>query len=185
MTRAIRILLALLAATALGATVSGCASSGGAHATASAGPVVPLTADQAHALVSRPHTRATLVNVWATWCGPCREEFPALLEAARAHRSEGLRLVLVSTDATDQLPAVSRFLRAHGVTDTTYLAAGGDMAFIDGLDARWSGALPATFVYDDTGRLQAFWEGAANGARFNHAIQQAFAHSTETEKTTP
>src|SRR5206468_450711 len=65
------------------------------------------------ALAADGRAHATLVNVWATWCQPCRQEFPDLLEAAAAHRADGLRLVLVSTDFDEQLPDVRRFLARH------------------------------------------------------------------------
>ncbi len=135
-------------------------------------PVVPVTAREIRAM-TRSGAHAMLVNVWATWCAPCREEFPTLLRAAHARERDGLRLVLVSADFADQLPAVRRFLAAQGVTDTTYLKTGDDMAFIDSLDPRWSGALPATFVYDGAGRLTAFWEGRAEEARLTQSLDQA------------
>jgi thiol-disulfide isomerase/thioredoxin len=148
-------------------------------------PVVRVTAAEFAAIVRRPSSAATLVNVWATWCEPCREEFPSLLEASRLRRAEGLRLVLVSADFADQLPAVRQFLAAHGVTDTTYLKSGDDMAFIDSLSARWSGALPATFVYDASGREIAFWEGRADDARFGSAIDAAIRSSRNQEGSRP
>jgi len=150
-----------------------------------AGPVVPIDAPGIRALVTRPGARATLVNVWASWCMPCREEFPALLRVARAHAGEGLRLVLVSADFDDQLPAVHRFLSAHGVGDTSYLQSGDVQAFIDGMDRRWSGALPATFVYDRAGRMTAFWEGAADEARFASAVEAALTSSPGREDPAP
>ncbi len=135
--------------------------------------VIPATALEVRSLAAAPGARATLVNVWATWCAPCRQEFPALLRVARENRGHGLRLVLVSADFDDQLPAVRRFLAQNGVTDTTYLKSGDDMSFINGLGEHWSGALPATFVYDAQGRQVAFWEGAADEAHFRDAIHQA------------
>jgi thiol-disulfide isomerase/thioredoxin len=142
-------------------------------------PVVPVTAAQLLERVARRGARATVVNVWATWCAPCRAEFPALLRVSRAHAAEGARLVLVSADFTNQLPAIRRFLAAHGVRDTTFLKSGGDMEFIDGLDPKWSGALPATFIYDASGRLTTFWEGAADSARFDRALIEALHLSTQ------
>ena len=150
-----------------------------------AGPVVPIDAAGIRALVTRPGARATLVNVWASWCIPCREEFPALLRVARAHAGGGLRLVLVSADFDDQLPAVHRFLSAQGVGDTSYLQSGDVQAFIDGMDRRWSGALPATFVYDRAGRVTAFWEGAADEARFASAVEAALTSSPGREDPAP
>jgi thiol-disulfide isomerase/thioredoxin len=147
--------------------------------------VVPVTVEELRALAARGDARATIVNVWATWCLPCRHEFPALLKVARAHAPEGLRLVLVSTDFDDQLPAVKQFLATQGVVDTSYIKSGDDMAFINGMDRRWTGALPATFVFDHEGRLQAFWEGAGDEARFESAVTAALTNSKPGEARTP
>jgi len=139
--------------------------------------VIPISAPDLLGRVRRSGARATVVNVWATWCAPCRQEFPALLKVARAHEREGLKLVLVSADFDDQLPGVHAFLGKNGVRDTTFLKAGDDMTFINTLSRDWSGALPATFVYDPRGRLVSFWEGKADEARFEKAVRQAL-HST-------
>jgi thiol-disulfide isomerase/thioredoxin len=102
-----------------------------------------------------------VVNVWATWCDPCRHEFPTLLKVRKEFAPRGLRLILVSADFADQRPKVVQFLAQQGVGFQTFLKAENDMAFINALDPRWSGALPATFVYDRSGKLRDFWEGEA------------------------
>jgi thiol-disulfide isomerase/thioredoxin len=140
-------------------------------------PVVPAGAQEVLAVVRNGGARATIVNVWATWCAPCRAEFPALLRVARARQSQGLRLVLVSADFPDQLSAVREFLRAHGVRDTSYIETGEPMAFIDAIEPKWSGALPATLVYDGAGKPVAFWEGAADSTRFSEAADRALART--------
>src|SRR4051794_41056060 len=48
--------------------------------------------------IRKPGARAVLVNVWATWCDPCRAEMPRIARFFQAHRAEGLRLVLISAD---------------------------------------------------------------------------------------
>jgi thiol-disulfide isomerase/thioredoxin len=173
----------------------GCSTRGVDHTTArgaatdslSAAPAPPLVqvaADGVRSLAARPGARATVVNVWATWCAPCKEEFPSLLAVARARAPEGVRLVLVSADFDEQRPAVRAFLAAHGVADTTYIESGDQMTFIDALSPKWSGALPATFVYDAHGRLVKYWEGRADSLKFSAAIDQALAsHSTSGEPT--
>lgn len=146
-------------------TATGRAEDGGSpEPTASRPPELhPATAAQVLEAVRRPGARAVLVNVWATWCLPCREEFPDILRLYRKHRESGLRLILVSGDFDDDREKqVGKFLAEHGVDFPSYLKEGDDMEFIDTLDPRWSGALPATFIYDSTGALRHFWEGKAS-----------------------
>ena len=57
----------------------------------------------------------TLLNIWATWCGPCKREFPELERIHRAHSADGLRIVAVSIDLGEDAP-VAAFVREHGAT---------------------------------------------------------------------
>ena len=133
-----------------------------ALAPAAAPPPVPADAAAVLAEVRRPGAAAVLVNVWATWCGPCREEFPDLLHVARELKDRGLRLVLVSVDFEDAQADARTFLGQSGVDFPTFIRSGKDDAFVDGLEPGWSGAIPATFVYDANGKLVRFWESKAS-----------------------
>jgi thiol-disulfide isomerase/thioredoxin len=138
----------------------------------------PATAEQVLAAANAPGARATLVNVWATWCGPCREEFPDLVKIQRDYADSGLRVIFVSTDFPEEQEEARRFLARHGVSDTTLIKTGDDMHFIDTLAPRWTGALPATFIFDGSGRLKVFWEGRADYAKFQSRVQEVL-HSTD------
>jgi len=127
--------------------------------------------------VREPGARVTLVNVWATWCAPCREEFPELVRLERAWRDRGARVMFVSADFDDQLPAVRAFLSEQGVTAPSWIKTGDDMAFINAIEPRWTGALPATFIYDSRGELVRFWEGKADYAKFESELRAALEQS--------
>lgn len=146
-------------------------------ATAAEPRLIPVDAAGVLAAARAPGSTVTVVNLWATWCMPCREEFPELVRFARQYGSSGVRVLYVSTDFEDQLPAVRKFLAAQGVDQPSYIKTGDDMAFIDGIHPEWSGSLPATFVFDSTGRLRTFWEGAADFAKFETEVKKVLPPS--------
>lgn len=65
--------------------------------------------------------KVVLLNVWATWCPPCREEIPVLQALHEAHAAEGLEVVGVSVDAAGEAAAVARFADRFGVTYPIWL----------------------------------------------------------------
>lgn len=140
---------------------------------ADSSPVAPLIEAEPVQLldaVRAPGAKAVVVNLWATWCLPCREEFPDLLRLRRAYADRGVRLVLVSGDFGSERPQVEAFLREQGVDFPTYLKTGSDMALIDAFDPQWSGALPATFIYDGQGRRRHSLFGITRYATFEENV---------------
>ncbi len=114
------------------------------------------------------------VNFWATWCEPCRQEMPDLVEAARRHAREGLDVVLVSADFRKDLPAVERFLRRFRVPFSCFLEESQDpQAFIDAVDPKWGGELPRTIVYDRTGAARASLSSRQTRDGFEQAFRNA------------
>jgi len=105
--------------------------------------------------------RVVVVNYWATWCEPCREEFPDLIELQRRHAGRGLVLLSISLDTPAvRETAVREFLAQQRPVFPVFIKTAGDPdAFINAIDPDWSGALPATFIYDRTGhRRHALFE---------------------------
>ncbi len=99
--------------------------------------------------------RVLLVNVWASWCIPCIEEFPDLLRLRTTHHDRGLDVVFISIDDPRKLDRdVRPLLKRVKVTFPTYIKqTRDDEAFINALSPEWNGALPATFIFDRAGTL--------------------------------
>ncbi len=115
-----------------------------------------IDADGLAAVIKRGNnSKPLLVNFWATWCDPCREEFPDLVKIDKQYRPQGLDFTAVSLDdLTEIKTSVPRFLRKMRVTVPTYLLNVSDPEIaINQMDPQWSGALPATFLYDARGNL--------------------------------
>lgn len=111
----------------------------------------PVRADDVLAIASDGTASVTVVNLWATWCAPCREELPALLEMRRDLAPQGVRLVLVSVDDVAAPESVASVLAGLGVDFPTYLQDRRDRAFASTLHPRWAGDIPATLLYDREG----------------------------------
>jgi thiol-disulfide isomerase/thioredoxin len=107
------------------------------------------------ALLKRENSRPLLVNFWATWCDPCRDEFPDLVKIDADYRSRGLDFVAVSLDDLKEIKTeVPKFLAEMGAKMPAYLLDVSDPEpAIKSVDPAWSGALPATFLYNSQGEV--------------------------------
>ena len=121
----------------------------------------PVTAQQLRARVRDLHAKAVLVNAWATWCDSCEHELPMLQKLSERLTPQGVHVLLVSVNEPDELAEVRTFLAEKGIRLTNYLAAPPLDAFKAGMNPRWPGMLPASFLFDATGKLRYFWGGEA------------------------
>ena len=129
-------------------------------------------------LVEKHRGKAVLINFWATWCEPCRDEFPMLSEIARQHAPQGLVVMGVSLDEDVDINLVRQFLtRMNPGFSIFRKRPGKDEAFINGVDVKWSGALPATFFYDREGRKAASLVGEHKRPEFDAIIEQLLGAS--------
>jgi len=123
-------------------------------------------------LRAQQHGRVLLVNFWATWCEPCREEFPGLVRLHNTYRSRGLSLVEISMDEPESRPAIEKFLKSQGANFGSYRQRFKDFeALVNSINPRWGGGIPATFLYDRQGTLVESWQGATTFEEFEHAVK--------------
>jgi peroxiredoxin len=99
--------------------------------------------------------KVLVINFWATWCAPCVAEFPEFVKLDAEYRSKGVKIIAISTDEKSDLKdAVIPFLKKQKAEFPSYLSDAEDpQELIDVVDKNWSGALPATFVFDKTGKM--------------------------------
>ncbi len=124
-------------------------------------------------LIASHKGNVLLVDFWATWCAPCREEMPQLVRLSRDLKPKGLRLVTVSCDEPEDRTKAAQFLAQAGVSEPGYLKqAAEDEAFINLVDKKWSGALPALFLYDRSGRLVRTFTGETEMPVLEEALRK-------------
>lgn len=122
-------------------------------------------------LIAESRGKVLLIDFWATWCAPCREEMPLLVGLQRKYGARGLRLVTVSADEEEDRAAALKFLQQHQVSPPAYLKqVADDDRFITFVDKNWSGALPALFLYDRNGKLVRSFIGEADMKAVENAI---------------
>jgi thiol-disulfide isomerase/thioredoxin len=119
-------------------------------------PVVKtIDLDGLQLLLKRENSRPLVLNFWATWCDPCREEFPDLVKIDRDYRPRGLDFIAISLDDLKDIKTeVPKFLRGMKATMPAYLLNVSDPEpAIKAVDPNWSGALPATVLYNQKGEI--------------------------------
>lgn len=133
----------------------------GAHPSTGDAAARTLTAEDVIAEVRRLGGKGTFVNAWASWCGPCKHELPMLGKLAKRLEPQGLHVLLVSVDEPGDESKATGFLRERGIELTTAFAARPLGAFKQGMNPRWPGMIPASFLFDASGTLRYFWGGEA------------------------
>lgn len=121
-------------------------------------PIIHVTPADVPALkqaIAAHRGQVVVVNFWATWCGPCVAEMPALAALSRKYSGRGLIVLGVSMDTPKLLHSrVEPLLRQKGVTYPVYLARTPDPeTLIRAFGGGWQGDLPQTFIYNRQGRL--------------------------------
>lgn len=89
----------------------------------------------------------TVINFWATWCGPCKEELPRLAALQAQYASKGVRFVAISVDEPKDRSKIEPYLHSHSIALDVW--SGADINTLDRLHL--GNAVPATIILDKDG----------------------------------
>jgi len=141
----------------------------------------PLLVDLAgyHDVVAKYRGKPLLVTFWATWCEPCRAEYPIVVDLAKEYSSQGLAVVGVSLDEDADMNLVRHFLTQSHPGFRNYRQKPGINvdAFYQGVNPDWHGTMPHNLFYARDGHIARFFVGEHNRAAFEQAIRLILASS--------
>ena len=110
--------------------------------------------------------RIVVVNFWATWCGPCKEELPRLGEIAQQYAAQNVAFILISIDEQKKLASVRDYIAQQKVTLPVWIGASTDML------EQFSGTniVPATLIVDEKGEIVRSINGEAQEEDVKQAL---------------
>ena len=105
-------------------------------------------------LLSNRGNQLTLINLWATWCGPCIIEFPELVKLQRMYGQRNFRVVTISVDRPELGTKVKTFLEDKQAAFPNYLFEGSDKEpLFDLIDPQWQGNIPYSMLVAPGGKV--------------------------------
>lgn len=133
--------------------------------------IKPIDAAAAKDLAKNDSKKLRLVNVWATWCGPCVIELPELVTMNRMYRHRDFEMIAISMDTPDKKDKALEMLTRLHVSSTNYIYSGQDKdKLADALDPQWPGPLPHTLLIAPGGKVIYRKTGQIEPLELKHAI---------------
>jgi len=113
-----------------------------------------ISVDGIKELIQNKSQKLRLINVWATWCGPCTMEFPDFITIDRMYRGRDFEFVSISTDKPERKEKVLTFLKEQEASNKNYIYSGSNIyPLIEAVDPDWKGALPYTLLVEPGGKI--------------------------------
>lgn len=136
-------------------------------------PVTVDTIDEAglKELVKNNTDKLRLINVWATWCGPCIIEYPDFIVINRMYRGRDFEFISISADDLEKKEKTLKFLKQKNSAVKNYIfGSQNKYKLIDAIDPKWRGALPYTLLIEPGGKIVYSKLGAIKAAELKKII---------------
>lgn len=129
--------------------------------------------DQLQELIDKEGEGIKIINFWATWCKPCIKEIPLFEALEDEIDGVPIKVYLISMDFPEEADTkVKAFVERRNINSEVKLLDETDFnAFIDKVDARWSGAIPATLIINEKTKSRAFLEKELQEGELEEQIQ--------------
>jgi len=122
-------------------------------------------------LIANDSDKLRLINVWATWCGPCIMEYPDFLELQRMYGARDFEFVSLSADKPDKKDKALKFLQSKHSGVKNYIFNEEDIyKLIEALDPKWNGALPYTMLVEPGGKVIYSIQGSIESLKLKKLI---------------
>ncbi len=131
------------------------------------------TASTVLKVIQTTPAKLKVVNLWATWCPPCQKEIPEFIRFGKAYEKKGVRLIFVSGDSPEDRSKAETFLKTNEAVGRHFQLAEINETALKTFAAKWAGALPATFLYDEKGQLVNFWVGSTKYSDLELRVKSA------------
>lgn len=130
-----------------------------------------ITAGGIRELVKNRSDKLRVIDVWATWCGPCVAEFPDFVDINRMYRRRDFEFISISADEPGKRDKALKFLQQSQASGTNYIFNVDDQyQLIEAIDPKWQGALPYTMVIEPGGKIIYAKEGPVDPAALKKVI---------------
>lgn len=136
-------------------------------------------------LLAKYRGKPLVVNFWATWCEPCRDEYPLIVELAAEFKPQGVSVIGINMDDDSDMNLVRRFIARTQPHFPNYRQKPGiDLdGFYRGVNPAWNGTMPQTIFYTRDGRINLYFLGMRPRPVFEQAFRDLLPRSAAQNKS--
>lgn len=125
-------------------------------------------------LIQNRSTKIRVINIWATWCGPCVSEIPDFLRLHKKFKDRNIEWVTISADEPKKQAKVLKFLQRKQMLSSNYIYNSDDLyPLIETVDPRWRGVIPYTIIVAAGGKILYAQPGMIDPKEINEILESA------------